>query len=40
MAAGGVVLFVAYTERAGCMRIVSARRAIQNEQDDYFHESR
>jgi uncharacterized DUF497 family protein len=39
MAAGGVVLFVAYTEREGRMRTISARRATQNEQDDYFHES-
>jgi len=29
MAAGGVVLFVAFTEREGRMRIVSARRATQ-----------
>jgi uncharacterized DUF497 family protein len=39
MAAGGVVLFVAFTEREGRMRIVSARRATQNEQDDYFRQS-
>ena len=36
MAEGNVVLFVAYTERQGRMRIISARRATQNEQDDYF----
>jgi uncharacterized DUF497 family protein len=36
MAQGNVVLFVAYTEREGRMRIISARRATQNEQDDYF----
>ncbi|MGO9096768.1 MAG: BrnT family toxin [Bryobacteraceae bacterium] len=38
MAAGGVVLFVAFTEREGRVRIVSARRATQNEQDDYFRQ--
>lgn len=36
MAEGNVTLFVAYTEREGRMRIISARRATQNEQDDYF----
>jgi uncharacterized protein len=40
MAEGGVVLFVAYTEREGRMRIISARRATQNEQDAYFHANR
>ncbi len=40
MAEGGVVLFVTYTEREGRMRIISARRATQNEQDDYFQQSR
>jgi len=39
MAEGNVVLFVAYTEREGRMRIISARRAAQNEQDDYFEQS-
>jgi len=39
MAEGGVVLFVAYTEREDRMRIISARRATQNEQDDYFQQS-
>ena len=39
MAEGNVVLFVAYTERQGRMRIISARRATQNEQDDYFQQS-
>lgn len=38
-AEGNVVLFVAYTEREGRMRIISARRATQNEQDDYFRQS-
>jgi len=39
MAEGGVVLFVAYTEREGRARIISARRATQNEQEDYFERS-
>lgn len=39
MAAGGVVLCVAFTEREGRMRIISARRATQNEQDDYFRQN-
>ena len=38
MAEGNVVLFVAYTEREGRMRIISARRATQNEQDDYVQQ--
>ena len=38
-AEGNVVLLVAYTEREGRMRIISARRATQNEQDDYFRQS-
>ena len=36
MAEGNVVLLVAYTEREGRIRIISARRATQYEQDDYF----
>jgi uncharacterized protein len=36
MAEGNVLLFVAYTEREECIRIISARRATQYEQDDYF----
>ena len=39
MAEGGVVLFVAYTERDGRIRMISARRATQNEQDDYFEQN-
>ena len=39
MAAGGVVLFVAFSEREGRMRIISARRATQSEQDDYFRQN-
>jgi uncharacterized DUF497 family protein len=36
MADGEVLLFVVYTERAERIRIISARRATQNEQDEYF----
>jgi uncharacterized DUF497 family protein len=36
MAEGNVVLFVAYTERDERIRIISARRATQDEQDDYY----
>ncbi len=39
MAQGSVVLYVAYTEREGRIRIISARRAMQNEQDDYFKQN-
>ena len=35
MAAGGVVLFVAFTERAGRMRIISARRETKFEHITY-----
>lgn len=40
MGEGGVPLFVAYTEREGRIRIISARRATQYEQDDYFKQNR
>lgn len=39
MAEGSILLFVAYTERNGRMRIISARRAAQHEQDDYFRQN-
>ena len=39
MAEGHVVLFVAYTEREERIRIISARRATQYEQDDYFRQN-
>ena len=41
MAEGNVVLFVAYTERKNkeSIRIISARRATQYEQDDYFRQN-
>ena len=39
MAEGHVLLFVAYTEREERIRIISARRATQHEQDDYFRQN-
>ena len=39
MAEGHVLLFVAYTEREERIRIISARRATQYEQDDYFRQN-
>jgi uncharacterized DUF497 family protein len=39
MAEGNVLLFVAYTEREEIIRIISARRATQYEQDDYFQQN-
>jgi uncharacterized DUF497 family protein len=39
VAEGKVVLFVAYTERQERIRIISARRATQYEQDDYFRQN-
>jgi hypothetical protein len=39
MAEGDIVLFVAYSERDGRIRIISARRATQREQDDYFRQN-
>jgi uncharacterized protein len=36
MAEGNVLLYVAYTEREERIRIISARRATHNEQEDYF----
>lgn len=38
-AEGNVLLFVAYTEREERIRIISARRATQYEQDDYFQQN-
>jgi uncharacterized protein len=35
----GVILHVTYTERGERIRIISARRADRNEQDDYFREN-
>jgi hypothetical protein len=39
MADGHVLLFVAYTERKERIRIISARRVTQHEQDDYFRQN-
>lgn len=45
MAEGNILLFVAYTERKNrknnneSIRLISARRATQDEQDDYFQEN-
>jgi uncharacterized DUF497 family protein len=36
MAKGNMLLFIAYTEREQRIRIISARRATQREQDDHF----
>jgi uncharacterized DUF497 family protein len=39
MAEGNALLFLAYTERMGRIRIISARRATQREEDDYFQQN-
>jgi uncharacterized protein len=39
MAEGNILLFVAYTERGERIRMISARRATQDEQDDYFRQN-
>jgi uncharacterized DUF497 family protein len=39
MAAGDILLFVAYAEREERIRIISARRATQYEEDDYFQQN-
>jgi uncharacterized DUF497 family protein len=39
MAEGKVLLFVAFTEREERIRIISARRATQYEQEDYFRQN-
>jgi len=39
MAEGHVLLFVAYTERDKRIRMISARRATQHEQDDHFRQN-
>jgi len=39
MAEGNIVLLVAYTERQGRIRLISARRATKREQDDYFQQN-
>ncbi len=35
----GVILHVTYTERAGRIRVISARRANKYERDDYYREN-
>jgi hypothetical protein len=39
MAEGNILLFVAYAEREERIRMISARRATQYEQDDYFQQN-
>jgi uncharacterized protein len=39
MAEGNTLLFVAYTEREERIRIISARRATQIEQEAYFRQN-
>ncbi len=39
MAAGNILLFVAYAERGERVRIISTRRATQYEEDDYFQQN-
>jgi len=39
MAEGQILLLVAYTEREERIRIISARRATQREQDDCFRQN-
>lgn len=39
MAEDQVLLFVAYTERADHVRMISARRATKHEQDHYFRQN-
>jgi uncharacterized DUF497 family protein len=39
LAEDNVLLYVAYTEREERIRIISARRATQYEQDDYFQQN-
>jgi uncharacterized DUF497 family protein len=35
----GVILHVTYTERSDRIRIISARRATKDEQDDYYRQN-
>ena len=39
MAEGHVLPFVAYTEREDRIRIISARRVTQHEEDDYYRQN-
>ena len=36
---GGVILHVTYAERRGRIRIISARRAVRHEEEDYYREN-
>jgi uncharacterized DUF497 family protein len=35
----GVILHVTYTERGNHIRLISARRAVKHEQEDYYREN-
>jgi uncharacterized DUF497 family protein len=37
--AEGTLLTITYSERSGRYRIISARKATRNEQDDYFRQA-
>jgi uncharacterized DUF497 family protein len=39
MADGQLLLFVAYAERGNRVRVISARRATQHEQNEYFKQN-
>jgi uncharacterized DUF497 family protein len=39
MAEGPILLYVAFTERKDRIRIISARRTTQHEQDDYYRQN-
>ena len=39
MAEGNILLFVAYTERDNRIRVISARKVTQYEQDEYFRQN-
>jgi uncharacterized DUF497 family protein len=36
---GGVIFHVTYTERDDRIRMISARRAVKHEQEDYYREN-
>jgi hypothetical protein len=37
--AAGTLLYVVYTQRGPRIRLISARRAIKHEQDDYYQQN-
>ena len=39
LAEGDILLYVAYTERENRIRLISARRVTQHEQEDYFRQN-